>query len=67
MLRVVAFEKGPELPKSVPSELGEVEGRPVRVPMKMSVFEEVFPVGNVLINRQGKADAFESVAVRRNP
>jgi hypothetical protein len=37
------------------------------VPMKMSVREEVFPVGNVLVNRQGKADAFESCAVRRNP
>ena len=64
---MVAFEKGPELLKSVRSELDEVEGRPVRVPMKMSVLEEVFPVGNVLVNRQGKADAFESCAVRRNP
>ena len=67
VLRVVAFEKGAELLKSVPSELGEVEGRPVRVPMKFSILEEVFPVGNVLVNRQGKVDAFESCAVRALP
>lgn len=64
---MVAFEKGPELLKSVRSEFDEVEGRPVRVPMKMAVLEEVFPVGNALVNRQGKADAFESCAVRMNP
>jgi hypothetical protein len=51
MLRVVALEKVPELLKSVPSEVAEVEGRPVRVPMKMSVREEIFPVGDALVNR----------------
>ncbi|SRR6266436_1044477 len=42
--------------KSVPSEIVEDEERPVRVPMEMSVREEVFPMGNRLVNRQGKVE-----------
>src|SRR5262249_2116340 len=67
VLRVVAFEKSPELLKPVPGEITEVKRRPVRVPMQMSVLKEVLPVGNVLVNRQGKTDALENFSVRRNP
>src|SRR5688500_11112495 len=64
---MLAFEKRAELLHLAAADLAGVEWGAVGVPVKMTVLEEVIPVGGVLVDREGKTDALEMVTVLADP
>jgi hypothetical protein len=63
----VLVEKRAELFHLPTAEIADVERRSVRVPVKMTVLEGVIPVIGILIQHEGKPDAFKMGLVLGDP
>lgn len=61
------FEKHAELLHLPAAEIAEIERWPVGVPVKMTVREEIIPVVSILVQREGKTEAFQVGAVLGDP